>query len=294
MNEFAEIARWLILPPHSLFLLLALGFLLSGWLPRVSRALGAVAVLLLYLLSTPVVANLMVDPLERFHPPLATARGTGAGAIVVLAAGRVANAPEYGDRDIPDYIALARLRYAAKLYRETGLPVLVSGGGGQRREPYAVGMARALREEFGIPVQWLEDKSSTTAENARFSASILKQHRIGRVLLVTDAMHMQRAVLSFRQTELEVVPAPTVFFGFEYTDVSPMHFLPSAEGLRRSYYALYQWLGIAWYELHYQMAALDGMEKYRLKDLFAQVLFRVRPPLQPPDNRVGSLYRSSS
>jgi uncharacterized SAM-binding protein YcdF (DUF218 family) len=258
MNELPEIARWLLLPPHSLFLLLALGFLLSGLFPRLGRALGGLAAILLYLLSTPVVANLMVDPLERFHPPLTSSKGTGAKAIVVLAAGRLANAPEYGNRDIPDYIALARLRYAAKLQRETGLPILVSGGGGDgRREPYAAGMARALREEFGVPVQWLENESSTTAENARFSARILKQYRVGRMLLVTDAMHMRRAMMAFRFTELEVVAAPTMFLGFEYADFRPAHFLPSVEGLRRSYYALYQWLGIAWYELHYQMAASD-------------------------------------
>jgi uncharacterized SAM-binding protein YcdF (DUF218 family) len=260
MSEFPDIAtigRWLLLPPHSLFLLLAVGGLLLGWWPRVGQALCGLAVILLFMFSTPLVANLLVDPLERFNAPLSSAKGTGARAIVVLAAGRLANAPEYGDRDIPDYIALARLRYAAKLHRETGLPVLVSGGGGSRREPYAIGMARALRNEFGIPVQWLEKESATTAENAQFSAKILKQYDVRRILLVTDAMHMRRALMAFRQTGLEVVAAPTVFLGFEFTDVRPAHFLPSAEGLRRSYYALYQWLGIAWYGVQYATTQLS-------------------------------------
>jgi uncharacterized SAM-binding protein YcdF (DUF218 family) len=215
--------------------------------------LGAIAVILLFLLSTPAVPNLFVEPLEHFAPPLAPPYDTGAQAIVVLAAGRLADAPEYGGNDIPDYIALGRLRYAVKLHRETGLPVLVAGGGGGLRESYAVGMARALHDEFGIPVRWIEEESFNTAENAKFSARILKHSGVRRILLVTDAMHMRRAVMSFKQTGLEVVAAPTTFFSFSYADLHPVHFFPSPEGLRRSYYALYQWTAIAWYGLHYDM-----------------------------------------
>jgi uncharacterized SAM-binding protein YcdF (DUF218 family) len=118
-------------------------------------------------------------------------------------------------------------------------------------------MARALRDEFGIPVGWIEGESSNTAENAKFSARILKQYGVHRILLVTDAMHMRRSVMAFTQTGLEVVAAPTIFFSFDSTGLHPVHFFPSAEGLRRSYYALYQWMGIAWYGLHYQMPVLD-------------------------------------
>jgi uncharacterized SAM-binding protein YcdF (DUF218 family) len=260
MSEFPDlsaIARGLILPPQSLFLLFVLGLLLRRWWPGLGRKLGATAVILLYLLSTPAVANLFVEPLEGFAAPLQSASGTGAQAIVVLAAGRFTSAPEYGNKDIPDYIALGRLRYAVKLHRETALPVLVSGGGGGRRESYAVGMARALRGEFGIPVGWIEGESSNTAENAKFSARILKQYGVHRILLVTDAMHMRRSVMAFTQTGLEVVAAPTIFFSFSDADLHPVHFFPSPEGLRLSYYALYQWIGIAWYGLHYQMPVLD-------------------------------------
>ena len=55
---------------------------------------------------------------------------------------------------------------------------------------------------------------------------------ISRILLVTDAMHMPRAKMVFSKAGLDVIAAPTMFFGFE--SIGPFDFLTSAEGLRRS------------------------------------------------------------
>jgi uncharacterized SAM-binding protein YcdF (DUF218 family) len=106
-----------------------------------------------------------------------------------------------------------------------------------------------LREEFGVPVRWQETASRNTEENAEFSANILEMEKIRRILLVTDAMHMPRSVKSFERHGMEVVPAPTVFFSREPRTL--MHLLPTAENLRRSYYALYEWIGMAWYAMQY-------------------------------------------
>lgn len=253
-SELTGILRGLALPPQSLFLLLLIGLLLRLRWPRLGRNMAALALALIYLLATPAVAHLLLAPLERFAPPLTRTEGTGAEAIVVLAAGRLADAPEYDGQDIPDYIALARLRYAARLHRATGLPVLVSGGGASKgREPFAIGMARALRNEFRVPVRWIEAQSFNTAENAAFSARILEKSGLRQILLVTDAMHMRRSVMAFTQAGMTVVAAPTVFFSAGIDPLHPSQFLPTVEGLRRSHYALYQWLGIAWYGWHYEM-----------------------------------------
>ena len=44
----------------------------------------------------------------------------------------------------------------------------------------------------------LESTSRTTWENARFSATLLRQHGWHRVLLVSDAWHLPRALIAFR------------------------------------------------------------------------------------------------
>jgi uncharacterized SAM-binding protein YcdF (DUF218 family) len=246
------IPRGLILPPASLFLVIAIGLVLWRRRPRAGRIVAGTGLALLAFLSTTGGARLLVAPLEGMTAPLTAPERAGAQAIVVLAAGRVRRAPEYEDRDIPDYVALARLRYAAHLQRRTGLPLLVSGGngagdGGTQGGSEADSMAAALREDFGVPVRWLEGRSRDTAENAAFSAAILRADGIHRILLVTDAMHMPRARAVFARAGLDVVAAPTMFFGRQPLSIHA--WVPSAEGMRRSWYASYEWIGLAWYRV---------------------------------------------
>lgn len=244
----SAIAHYLLLPPASLFALIALGLLLRRRWRRAGNIVAGAALVVLAVLSTNIGAGLLVAPLDAMATPLRAPEQAGAQAIVVLAAGRLRAAPEYGGRDIPDYIALARLRYAAHLHRRTGLPILVSGGAPQPGAA-ALGeaMAAALREDFGVPVRWVEGGSRNTAENAAMSAALLRADGVERVLLVTDAMHMGRARTVFARSGLAVTDAPTMFFGSQARSLGA--WLPSAEGLRRSWYASYEWIGIAWYRL---------------------------------------------
>ncbi|SMP69362.1 YdcF family protein [Noviherbaspirillum suwonense] len=247
-----DIPREIILPPSSLFLLMAIGLLMRRRFPMGGRIMTGGAIVALFVLSTTAGARLFVKPLEQLTAPLQVVHNTGAQAIVVLGAGRVRDAPEYDGRDIPDYIALARLRYAARLQRATKLPVLVTGGNGLVDDTAwskADAMAAALRDDFGVPVKWIEGKSRNTAENATFSAAILRPEKVRRVMVVTDAMHMARSRTAFQRAGLEVVAAPTLFFS--YAPLTVGSYLPSAEGLRQSWYAVYELLGIAWYRLRY-------------------------------------------
>lgn len=245
-----------ILPPASLFLLTVLGLLLRRRWPRAGTILAGASLALLAFLSTTAGARLLVAPLEAMSTPLTEPERAGAQAIVVLASGRLQDAPEYDGRDIPDYIALARVRYAAHLQRRTGLPVLVSGGNGassidppahDRAWVKADAMALALREDFGVPVQWIERHSRDTNENALDSAALLRAAGVQRILLVTDAMHMPRSCAAFARAGLDVVVAPTMFFSGQAQGASA--WVPGPEGMRRSRYALYEWMGSIWYRL---------------------------------------------
>ncbi len=243
-------AHVLLVPPACLFLLIAVGWLLHWRLPRVGRFCSRCGLLLLYVLCTPAGADLLVAPLEALTRPLAPGAAATAQAIVVLAAGRMEQAPEYDGTHVPDYIALARLRYAARLQHQTGLPILVTGGNRSKdalHESKAASMARALREDFHTPVRWIEGDAETTADNARNSRRMLDTAGIRRILLVTDAMHMPRSEKVFSESGLEVITAPTVFLsrtGFDFAEL-----LPTAEAMRLSYYASYEWMGILWYRV---------------------------------------------
>ena len=106
-------------------------------------------------------------------------------------------------------------------------------------------MAESLREEFRLPVAWVEDASADTWENATFSARILREQGIHSVYLVTHGWHMRRAVRAFQKAGLAVTAFPTLIdspSGLLLTD-----YVPGMDALRDTYYAAHEWIGDIWY-----------------------------------------------
>jgi uncharacterized SAM-binding protein YcdF (DUF218 family) len=106
-------------------------------------------------------------------------------------------------------------------------------------------MRDALEREFMVPVRWVEDRSRTTAENARNSAALLRDAGIARVALVTTAMHVPRAAAAFEAAGLRVVPAPTGYSG--QAPFRWMHLVPRPGSIALSYQVLQEWIAIAAY-----------------------------------------------
>ena len=241
-----HIAAAALLPPLSLIILLAAGLLLYRRRPRLAMSLILLSTTALYTLSTPWVGGLLLKSLE-ISAPVSPHQLQTADAIVVLGGGRRLEAAEYGT-DTLNSISLERLRYAAFLHRISGLPILVSGGapdGGTLAEGRI--MQHILQSEYGISARWIEDASTTTWENAQFSAPQLKQAGVHRIVLVTHAWHLRRAVPLFEAQGLSVIPAGTQFSGTRVDSV--LDLLPTPAGLRDSTFALHEWLGIVWYKL---------------------------------------------
>ena len=239
-----------VLPPG---LLVALGVAGGLIYPRhrgLGRGLLIVTLLLTWLLSMPLFAAWAARPFET-HAPLTapavdTARG---GAIVVLGGGAYRDAPEYGGADNVRPLTLERLRYGAHLQRLTHLPLVVSGGyAPHMASSEAQLMKRALEEDFGVPVAALEDRSNNTAQNARLSRAAFSYRTI---VLVTHAMHMQRAKRQFEQAGFVVVPAPLGYVSTHSLDYVLSDFLPSLQGLMNSHYVIYEAAGALWYRYVY-------------------------------------------
>jgi len=235
-----------LLPPLSLVLFLAAGLILYRRSPRLAMSLILLATLAMYALSTPWVGGLLQKSLE-ISTPLSPAQLQAAEAIVVLGGGRRIDSAEYGS-DTVNGISLERLRYAAHLHRASGLPILATGGkpgGGTLSEGRI--MQHILQSEYGIAPRWIEDAALTTWDNARLSAPLLKQHNIQRIVLVTHAWHLRRAVPLFEAQRLSVIPAGIQFSSTRIDTLFDL--LPTPAGLRDSTFALHEWLGILWYKL---------------------------------------------
>jgi uncharacterized SAM-binding protein YcdF (DUF218 family) len=246
-----------ILPPASLLLLIIAGICLRRRYPAAGQWLVASSLALLYLLATPVVSGVALHVLE---PRYADPRDAGdAEAIIVLGGGSVGFAAEYGT-DSVNPMTLVRLRYGAWLHRQTGKPLLVSGGG-VKTLPEAVQMRSVLVEEMNVPVRWIERVSVNTYANALESRRLLAREGIDRIYLVTHAFHMPRARLAFEHAGFQVVPAPTAFTRFDWRDLELVHFLPRASAILNSYYFCHEVLGYAVYSLRMRFASTAAGER---------------------------------
>jgi uncharacterized SAM-binding protein YcdF (DUF218 family) len=241
-----ELAELLVLPPANLLILLGVGLVLAAlrW-RRTGLILSAIAAVGLYVLATPLVSTRFLESLEGTPVDLAALAGRQNAAIVILSGDVQRDTPDYGG-DTVGGLTLERLRYGARLHRATRLPVLVSGGTVDRSKvPVAALMRDTLAEDFGVRVRWVEDRSTTTWENAQFSAPMLEADGVRTVVLVTNSWHMPRAAAAFRAAGLTVVPAPTLFTA--PADLDGGSLLPSARALLKSYYAAHEWVGRLWY-----------------------------------------------
>ena len=235
------LARSWLLPPAGPLLLALLGLLLARRRPALGTALGLAGLGVLLAMSLPVFSDAVQRRVE-IHPPLDLSQPVDAGAVVVLAGG-VRRGPAADAPDEPSAITLERLAYGVEVSRRTGLPLLLSGGTVVRGRAEAETMQVAMRRYFGTEARWLETRSRTTGENARYSAALLQEAGIRRIVLVTTAVHMRRAVAQFEARGIEVVPAPIGGSRNAY-DGGP-DWLPDAATFLRTSMAVHEILG-AW------------------------------------------------
>lgn len=232
------ILKALVLPPGGPLLLALIGLALWRFRPRAALLATAGGVLALLALSLPPTSVALQRALYDGRVfDYASARD--AQALVVLGGG-TRFAPEYGG-DTLNALTLERVRYAARIARQTRLPVLVSGGPVSSRVAEAQLMREALVSEFDVPVRWVEDGSRTTHENAVMSARLLHRDGVRRVVLVAHAFDMARAEAEFAAQGIATIPAPTGIATWHFDALVDV--LPSMGALHSSYYALYEMAG---------------------------------------------------
>ena len=241
-----------IFPPGLNILLILLGLFVMRRFYRTGKYTMLFGFISLIALSLPIVKLGLFNVLETF-PPLSKAQlaRPSAQAIVILGGGMSAKTPEYDYQDSINGYSLARITYGAYLHRQTGLPVLVTGGQVFNDfTPEGEIMQKTLLQAFHTPTRWVENKSKNTMENAIFSQSMLNRDKIKRIYLVTHAWHMPRSVAAFRKTGLEIIPAP---MGFESKsrDIGYGDFLPNAHALAKTSLWSHEMLGKIWYQIRY-------------------------------------------
>jgi len=188
--------------------------------------LASAAALLLW--SWPPVHWLAAFPFEAPYRGALPPDKVTVDAIVVLSGGVQMGRDPLDNQPRATYATFVRCRYAARLYRlRWQVPIVASGG-----DDEANVMGRLL-QGFGVPETMIlrENRSRNTLQNAEFTAQILKKHNWQRIVLVTQAYHMPRAVWAFRHFGIDPLPAAC-----DFATVQPIwnELLPDGSTIRRN------------------------------------------------------------
>ncbi len=103
-----------------------------------------------------------------------------------------------------------RTRHAIALYRQGVAPKLVLTGGVGTYPPSEAEAAAVIARRAGVPESALvlEDRSTSTEENARFAAELIGNG--ARIVVVSDAYHIFRSERVFRRYFAEVAGSGSI------------------------------------------------------------------------------------
>jgi len=128
-----------------------------------------------------------------------------ADAIVVL------GAAAYDARPSP--VLRERIEHALALYRRGLAPRLIFTGGyggqGARFAESEVARRYAIGQQIPAEAIWIETRSQSTCQNLMEARQLLHEHAWERVIVVSDPLHMARALRLSRRLGIEAVSSPT-------------------------------------------------------------------------------------
>jgi uncharacterized SAM-binding protein YcdF (DUF218 family) len=146
-----------------------------------------------------------------------------------------------------------RFLKALRLFQSNKINTLViSGGSGSLLNPEMKEalLVKKFMSEASLRMEGLiiESESKNTFENATFSAAILGLKN-KRILLVTSAFHMQRAMKVFKKNGFDPIPYPTHFLSGTKRNYSIESFLlPSPKSFLHWEITMKEWLGLMVYK----------------------------------------------
>lgn len=200
-----------VMPPASLLILIVVGSLLIKSNARLARRIIQICVAVLWLLSTNVFSVWLHNQVVPEYSTVSAEalKEKSVQAVVVLGGGVVTGLPG-GDQQM-SRTSLERLRLGAQLARQSGLPLVFTGGSGWGAKDTSVSEAEVaeivLLNAFGMRLNFKESSSRDTKENATNSWALLSYQGITKIALVTHTTHMPRTSLEFKGLGFEVVEA---------------------------------------------------------------------------------------
>ncbi len=248
----SKILSLLVYPVGLVCALLLLSVLSNfGKAKRTSLFLSIGCFLILYLSSTPWLAQRLIDQLQGEYPPVAAVNLQAVDCAIVLG-GMVSESGDSG-QSVNYHEAIDRAIQAAALYRQQRVQRLVIAAGniqvtpsGRSEADWILGFMLQLGVDRSDIT--LESSSRNTRENALQTLALYRQLGCEGGLLVTSAYHMPRAMAVFDAAGFSLEAFPVDFVAAPGAS-STMKLLPTVEALQITTLAIKEHLGYLVYRL---------------------------------------------
>lgn len=209
-------------------------------------------IIILLFFSLPIISNKLINYLEMNYKPIQTSNMDKAEAIVVLSGMlskiKIKNGFKYEFQDSVD-----RFISGIDLFQNNKANFLIFTRG---KLPWSVGIPegeylKELAINYGIPEYsiMLTEEVENTEQEAKAIKKLLPEKNI-KLILVTSASHMHRAVKIFKAADLDVIEYPVDFKG-KSKNFSLMDLIPSAEALSTTSYFVREMIGRTYYKIKY-------------------------------------------
>ncbi len=249
-----SLVTFLIMPLTILWLILLAGLLfLLLKRKRTAIVCGFFSIVWLAVISLPFIPDLLVRSLEKRYPPLLEISQFNLKDtvnILVLGAGYT------GNRDLPpnDQLSLnslGRLTEAIRLHRLLNASLLILSGSepGEKISESELYTSTALA--LGVKnseIGFLGTPQNTQMEAIDYTKKFGTKNTL---ILVTDAIHMPRAMFLFQKAGQKPIPAPTNHMVKSDRIIDFRDRGPSSFNIVKMDYALHEIIGLAWAKIHY-------------------------------------------
>ena len=206
----------------------------------------SVSALIFLLCSTAYLPNYLADKLERKYPTYnigsLNSIDTGKALIIVLGSGYTL------DKRLPATAqiglgALGRLAEGIRVHRSVKKSTLIFCGYSSLGLETQAQVTKKAAILLGVDANKIEtlDNPSNTQEEAHEAG--IRYNRTAKIIIVTDAIHMPRAIRLFRRQGFNPVAAPTNYKVNEGPDEYGMNWWPSLGNIGLMNYVIHEWLG---------------------------------------------------
>jgi uncharacterized SAM-binding protein YcdF (DUF218 family) len=112
----------------------------------------------------------------------------------------------------PSPVFEERIRHGINLYQAGFAPKLLFTGGfgdGQKLSEASVGRALAVQQGLAPGSILIEEQSRTTRQNLSEARAVMQQHGLRSAIIVSDPLHMKRAMMMAEGLQIDAVSSPT-------------------------------------------------------------------------------------